>query len=129
MEKDQAVRDRVTIKMKILLTINGDSIAQRFDLATEVNIADMEEGRLIGEVRCVLLPGPSGDELCNLILKENIQMAVCGGIEDVHYQYLSWKKIRVIDRVIGPAEEALNLALADRLKPGMVIRINDVEGQ
>lgn len=115
--------------MKILLTLNGDNIAQRFDLATEVNIADMEEGRLAGEVRCVLLPGPSGDELCNLILKENIGTVVCGGIEDVHYQYLSWKKIRVIDRVIGPAEEALNLALGDRLKAGTVIRINDGEGR
>lgn len=108
--------------MKILITINGDSIAQRFDLATEVNIADIEKGLLIGEVRCVLLPGPSGDELCNLILKENIGTVLCGGIEDVHYQYLSWKKIRVIDRVIGPAEEALKLALADRLKTGKVMR-------
>jgi predicted Fe-Mo cluster-binding NifX family protein len=107
--------------MKVLLTINENNIAPRFDLTTEVTIADIDGGLLIAEPRCVLLPGPSGDELCSLILKENIEIVICGGIEEVHYQYLAWKKIKVIDRVIGPSEEVLKLALGGELRPGTIV--------
>jgi predicted Fe-Mo cluster-binding NifX family protein len=69
-----------------------------------------------------LLPGPSGDELCSLIIKEDVSLVVCGGIEEAFFQYLVWKKITVIDRVIGPAEEVLRLALAGKLRTGTVLR-------
>lgn len=112
--------------MKVLLTLHENNIAPRFDLTAEVTIAEIKEDLLLAEPRCVLLPGPSGDELCSLILKENIEAVICGGIEDVHYQYLAWKKIRVIDRVIGPCDKALNLMLAGQLCAGAIIDTNKV---
>ena len=107
--------------MKILVTLTADDVAPRFDLCTEVLIADFPEGRPAPEPRNVLLPGPSGDELCSLILKENVDVVVCGGIEESFFQYLLWKKVKVIDRVIGPLSKVLQLALEGRLQPGVVI--------
>ncbi|MBF0327763.1 MAG: hypothetical protein HQL10_01235 [Nitrospirae bacterium] len=107
--------------MKILVTVAADYIASRFDLCTEVLIAQFNEDKTGPAPRTVLLPGPSADELCSLILKENIDVVVCGGIEDSFFKYLVWKKVVVIDRVIGLSSKALQLVLEERLHAGAVI--------
>lgn len=107
--------------MKILITIQGDDVAPRFDLTREALIARAEGGKLIQDPRIILLPGTSGEELCGHIIKENMSHVVCGGIEDVHFQYLSWKKIKVIDGVIGPYQEALDALLHNRLRPWSIL--------
>jgi predicted Fe-Mo cluster-binding NifX family protein len=61
---------------------------------------------------------PSPEDLSNMIMEENISVVICGGIEDRHYQFLTWKKIRVIDYVIGDHETALKKFLAGDLQPG-----------
>jgi len=61
---------------------------------------------------------PSPEDLSNMIMEEGISTVICGGIEDRHYQFLTWKKIRVIDFVIGDHESVLNRALAGQLQPG-----------
>ncbi len=104
--------------MKILITTQRDFVAQRFDLAVEVVIATVENGRLIGKPRAIIMDRPSPEDLCNMIMEENIAMVICGGIEDRHYQFLTWKKIRVIDFVIGDYESALDKAIAGELHPG-----------
>lgn len=114
--------ERPTRGVKLLVALLGDVVAPRFDLATEVLIASPRKGRLAGEPRVVLLPGPSADQLCSLILEEGVTDVVCGGIEDAHYQYLGWKKVRVVDRVIGRWEGVLRLFLADELRPGTIVR-------
>jgi len=106
---------------KILFTLQGDMIAPRFDLATEVHIVNLTEGRVIEPTRSLLLPGPSVDELCGLILRENISILVCGGIENEQYQFLVWKKVKVFDRVIGNIHDSLRLFLTGRLEVGMVV--------
>lgn len=108
--------------MKILVTLHNNDIAPRFDLTTEVLIARVSRGKVSGMPRTILLPGPSSDELCSLAIKEDVSLVICGGIEDAHFQYLVWKKIEVIDRIIGPAEEAIALAIAKNLQPGAIIR-------
>jgi hypothetical protein len=122
--KGEATRDRVTPagRLDVLVPLLGEMVAPRFDLATEVLVARANKGRLAGEPRILLLPGPSADELCSLVLEERITTVVCGGIEDAHYQYLSWKKVRVVDRVIGSWEAVLRLLLADELRPGTIAR-------
>lgn len=106
----------------VLVPILGDRVAPRFDLATEVLIARPRKGHLSGEPRVVLLPGPSADALCSLVLEEGVGCVVCGGIEDAHHQYLTWKKVRVVDRVIGSWQGALRLLLSDALPPGTIVR-------
>jgi hypothetical protein len=109
-------------RVNLLVPLSGEMVAPRFDVASEVLIARVRKGRLAGEPRIVLLPGPSADALCSLVLDEGITDVACGGIEDAHYQYLGWKKVRVVDRVIGSWEAVLRLFLAGELRPGTVAR-------
>ena len=109
-------------RVNLLVPLSGEVVAPRFDVASEVLIARVRKGQLAGEPRIVLLPGPSADALCSLVLEEGITDVACGGIEDAHYQYLGWKKVRVVDRVIGTWEAVLRLFLAGELRPGTVVR-------
>lgn len=107
--------------MKFLVTTQADDVAPRFDLATGVTIVTVVNNKRTGEPRTILLPGPSADELCSLVIKEDVGVVICNGIEEEHYQYFAWKKIKVIDRVIGRTAEVLRLALANELQPGTVV--------
>jgi hypothetical protein len=122
--KDEGARDRLKApaRTSVLVPLLGDEVAPRFDLAAEVLIARLRDGRIAGEPRVVLLPGPSADDLCALVLEERVSDVVCGGIEDAHYQYLAWKKVRVVDRVIGGWQGVLRRLLADELRTGDVVR-------
>lgn len=107
--------------MKILTTIQNEAVAPRFDLTPEIVITEIEGGEVFREPRIILVPGISGEDICGLAIKENVALVICGGIEDAHYQYLKWKKIKVIDRIIGPYAEALQLLIGDKLKPGRIL--------
>ncbi len=107
--------------MKILITIHIDSVAQRFDLASEVLIADHDGQKLTGRPRTIIMSRPSAEELCNLIIKENIDTVVCGAIEERHYKFLSWKKVNVFDSVIGDYSAALDLAGTGMLEVGTIL--------
>ena len=107
--------------MKILVTIQKNEVAPRFDQSSEILIIETEGEEISGNPRILLLPGTSGEDICALATKENISLVICGGIEDTHYQYLNWKKIKVVDRVIGPYEQAIDSAIAHTLKPGLIL--------
>ena len=105
-------------RRKVLLTLYDHDISPRFDLTTEVLIIDLDrEGAVITE-RTIVLPHASAEELCHLILVEGITAVICGGIEEQFYQYLTWKKINVMDSVMGPWSKALSLFRKRELKSG-----------
>ncbi|MBW1981256.1 MAG: dinitrogenase iron-molybdenum cofactor biosynthesis protein [Deltaproteobacteria bacterium] len=103
---------------KILITIWGDEIASRFDLTSEILTVHVDSHGGVVESRTVVLPTISAEDLCHLILKEGITTVICGAIEEEYYQYLVWKKIKVMECVIGPYVKALELFLAGKLAPG-----------
>lgn len=107
--------------MKILITAQGDFVAPRFDLTSEVVIATAENGVLAGKPRTIIMDRASAEELSNMIMEENVSLVVCGGIEERYYQFLTWKKIRVIDFVIGDHQSVLSRALAGELQPGDIL--------
>lgn len=107
--------------MKVLIAIAGDSVAPRFDLTVEAIIADVVDGGVSCEPRELLLSESSPDELCALAVSETVDVVICGGIDEVHYDYLLWKKIRLIDGVIGSYREALKLLAQDRLTANSVL--------
>ena len=90
---------------KVLIPLFNDYVAPRFDLATEVLI--IEAGRE-EEEKIVMLPNASAEQLCHMILTEQIEVLICGGIEEEYYQYLKWKKIDVQDSVVGTWKSALD---------------------
>ncbi len=107
--------------MKILLTIKKKYISPRFDLTSEVLVALCEDHQILGNPRTILMTRPSSEELCALIIKERVNTVVCGGIEESHLQYLVWKKIQVIDSVVGPYSEALKAVTGGFLTPGIIL--------
>jgi len=110
--------------MKILITAQGDFVAQRFDLTAEVVIATIENGRLVGKPRAIIMDRPSPEDLCNMIMEENIATVICGGIEDRHYQFLTWKKIVVIDFIIGDHESVLQKVITGELQAGDLLPLS-----
>jgi predicted Fe-Mo cluster-binding NifX family protein len=107
--------------IKALLALQDNFIAPRFDLATEIIIADIARNHLSGPPRTIILPRKNAEALCDLIVKEGVGCVVCGGIEENFYNFFVWKKIRVIDNVIGSAMDALERILNDTLEAGSIL--------
>lgn len=107
--------------MKILVAIRKTDISPRFDLTMETLITSLENDELAAPFRTILLPRPSAEELCSLILKENIDVVICGGIEEKYLKYLEWKKITVFDSIVGPFKEALVFLKDNQLQSGCIL--------
>lgn len=106
---------------KVLICLDGNEVTPRFDLATEVLIAFIgEDGKVYGE-KVVVLPQASAEMLCHMVLTESIQVVVCGGIEEEYYQYLTWKRVNVLDSVIGDYKDALERLAEGRLHGGDIL--------
>ena len=82
---------------KVLITLWRDTVAPRFDLASEVLIATRGDTGIITDRKTLVLPSVSPEDLCRLILAEGIDLVICNGIEKEYYEYLNWKKIEIID--------------------------------
>jgi len=106
---------------KILVPIFGDDVSPRFDLSAEVYILTVDDKGAYQDERIVVLPQISPEQLCHLILTENVGVVICGGIEEQYYQYLNWKRIRVYDSVIGPWAQAISRYLDGSLQPGDIL--------
>jgi hypothetical protein len=106
---------------KVLITLQENDVAPRFDLATEVFISATGQGGSPAEGRTLVLAHPSAEELCQLILDESIEVLICGGIEGQFYDYLTWKQVAVVDSVSGPWERALDAYRRGKLRPGDIL--------
>lgn len=107
--------------MKVMITTRGDFVSPRFDLSPEVLIATYYDQELLEEPRSIIVSDVSAEIICDLALKENVATVICGGIEEQHYQFLTWKKIKVIDGVIGPYVDVLQAAMNNVLEPRTIL--------
>ncbi|MDY0131790.1 MAG: hypothetical protein RBR53_03890 [Desulforegulaceae bacterium] len=114
---------------KIIIPISGNEIAPRFDLATEVLILFKEKGEEKPEEKIIVLPQASADKLCHLILTGGIETLICCGIEDEFYQYLNWKKIKIIENVAGSFRKASKRFFNGKLKNGDILLKKRIEGK
>jgi predicted Fe-Mo cluster-binding NifX family protein len=94
------------MRQKTLIPLFGDDVAPRFDLATEVLLISLDKSSGEQEEKMLVLPQASSEQLCHLALTEGIQVVICGGIEEEYYHYLTWKKIKVIDSIMGSWKKA-----------------------
>jgi hypothetical protein len=104
-----------------MITTRGDFVSPRFDMSLEVIIATCYDRQLLEEPHTLVLSKVSAEVICDLALKEKIDIVICGGIEEQHYQFLIWKKIIVFDSVIGPHVKVLRLAMDNTLEPGTIL--------
>ena len=115
------IADLLRMNEKLLITIWRDQVAPRFDLTSEVLVATVDSTGEVVHCKTVVLPTVSAENLCHMILTEGITMVICGGIEEEYFQYLTWKRVRVIDSVIGPYDRALEFARSGKLEPGAIL--------
>jgi len=106
---------------KILIPLHGNDVAPRFDLATEVLVTVRDKNIAHGEEKIIVLSRASAEKLCHLILTEEVDVVICSGIEEEYYQYLTWKKVRVIDSVIGSWESVLKHFYEGMLRAGDIL--------
>ena len=106
---------------KLLITIWRDQVAPRFDLTSEVLVVTVDSTGEVSKSKTVVLPTVSAEDLCHMILTEGITTVICGGIEEEYFQYLTWKRVKVIDSVIGSYDRALEFAGAGKLEPGAIL--------
>ena len=109
------------MSQKILITLWESNVAPRFDLATEVLISSLGENGSVEQNRTIVLAHASTEDLCQLILTEEVNVVICGGIEEEFFDYLTWKKVRVLDSVMGPWERALERFREGQLKAGAIL--------
>ncbi len=108
-------------KHKVLITICRQEIAPRFDMTSEVlitsvteNITNLEECKL----KHLILAHTSSKELCDIIISQDIAKVVCGGIEEDYFHYLRWKRIEVINNVMGQTDDVIKKLLLGELQAG-----------
>ena len=109
------------LPLKILIPINENDVAPRFDMATEALIVTGLNQAGATHKKMVVLPSASAEKLCQLIITERVQVVICSAIEEDYFQYLTWKKIKVLDSVIGSSQKALERFIAGKLTPGDVV--------
>ncbi len=106
---------------KVLIPLDGDDVAPRFDLAMEALVAGIDEHGAVVDESTIILDEASPESLCKLILSQGAQVVVCCGIQEEHYQYLTWKKVQVYDSVAGPASGVLKRLAAGTLHSGDIL--------
>ncbi len=106
---------------KMMVLIQGDFVAPRFDLAAELLIVQFEKGQVIGEPKMIIMERSSAEELCQMVVEENITIVICGGIGEVHYNFLVWKKVVVLDAVVGSWRAAVAKGVAATLQQGEIL--------
>jgi hypothetical protein len=106
---------------KTLICLYGNDIAPRFDLTTEVLIVSYGADGAIEEERTLVLPQASPEKLCHMILTEDVRTVICGGIEEEYHQYLTWKRVNVVDSVIGSCSRVLERLVTGTLKAGEIL--------
>lgn len=111
--------------LRVLIPLFKDEVAPRFDLAAEALLADVSLGEGEEESKTktedFLLPHPSADGLCDLILRKDVDVLICGGIEEEYYHYLRWKRVEVLDNVAGPASDVLERYAQGTLQAGDIL--------
>ena len=106
---------------KLMVVIQGDFVAPRFDLATEVLIVRYENCKVVGEPKMIIRERSSDEALCQMAVEEHITNIICGGIEEVHFNFLVWKKVAVLDAVIVNWRTAVEKAVAGTLLQGEIL--------
>ncbi|MEW6532490.1 MAG: NifB/NifX family molybdenum-iron cluster-binding protein [Thermodesulfobacteriota bacterium] len=106
---------------RILIPLWEDNVAPRFDLAQEALIVLLNEKDEVMEKRIIILSHASAESFCNLIINEKVDTVVCCGIEEEFYQFLTWKKVKVLDSVMGSSENVLERIREGTLSEGAML--------
>lgn len=105
---------------RVLIPLFRDEVAPRFDLAAEALLAEISPEGGITVLDSLLLQ-PSADGLCDLVSRKDVDVVICGGIEEKYYHYLRWKRVELLDNVAAKAQPALERYAKGTLRAGDIL--------
>ncbi len=106
---------------RVLVPLLRDEVAPRFDLASEALVADVDLDSGTFSTSDYLLPHSSADAMCDLALRRDVQVVICGAVDEEYYHYLRWKRVEVLDNVAATAQDALQRFAKGALKAGDIL--------
>lgn len=105
----------------LLVPLLRKDVAPRFDLAVEVLLVGFDESMAETGRQNVMMAHSSADDLCDFILRQGVSVVVANGIEEGYYHYLRWKRVEVLDGVMGPADLVVERFAQGRLAAGDIL--------
>lgn len=105
----------------LLIPLFRNEVAPRLDLAGEVLLVALDDAGNETARSTILLKHPSAEEVCRIAQEERILSVICNGVEEEYWQFLRWKRIDVIDGVMGTAEAAITRYRHGKLRSGDIL--------
>lgn len=109
---------KTKVPAKLLIPVQGNDVAPRFDMSSEAWIGWINSAGKVKNQEILVLPHPSAEGMCQLILSQNAEVVICGGIESEYFDYLEWKSIIVFDSVIATYARAVEAYAQGELTQG-----------
>lgn len=106
--------------MKTAIALFGDEVSPRFGCAREFLLVTHENGRSTDRTTvetAAVAPG----RVPALLESLGVTEVICGGIHRRFLHDLRARGVQVVWGVIGPAEDALEARLADRIRTNQVV--------
>ena len=106
--------------MKIAIPLFDRRIAPRFDCAQDFLLAVAENGEVIEHEELSATrwtPLERVEKLKDL----NVDIVICGGIDNVSARRLNFYRVRIYSWVTGEAEDALQSLIRGELEPGIMV--------
>ena len=105
----------------LLVPLLREAVAPRFDLAVDILLVGFDEAMAETGRQHVMLAHASADQLCDFILRQGVTVVVANGIEEGYYHYLRWKRVEVLDGVMGPVDRVVDRFAQGRLAAGDIL--------
>jgi predicted Fe-Mo cluster-binding NifX family protein len=104
--------------MKVAVMLYGARVSPRFNYSQRALIVEMD-GRQEIYRRKMPVQGCAPEQITELLLKEGVELVICGGINHCFQEFFKERGIAVIWGIIGDLEHVLTAFQANQLVAGM----------
>ena len=101
--------------MKIAVTYENGEIFQHFGRTQQFKVYDVEDGK-VKDSRVIGNEGLSHGALGEILMREKVEVFICGGIGGGAKDMLASRNIKVFAGITGSADDAVNQYLAGTLR-------------
>jgi predicted Fe-Mo cluster-binding NifX family protein len=101
--------------MKIAVTYENGDIFQHFGRTQQFKVYDVDDGKVVGS-RVIGNDGLSHGALGEILMREKVEVFICGGIGGGAREMLASHGINVVAGISGNADNAVEQYLAGTLK-------------
>ena len=112
--------------MRVAIPRFGESVAPCFEHSCTMAIYVVEDGRVVEQIDLPLESRIPYDRV-RLMKAEQVNVVVCGGVQEFYEDLLRANGIEVVSWVSGTVEDLLHRLLKGRLSPGTPKAVHDSE--